>query len=103
MTRFVAALIKAESSQQNRVPAARQRANRAIERARRALPGPAAPDLDAWGDDMRAEMLTRYRSNVKEIRTAFARLRTLVRLLPDRPAELLARQIETEVTAGLDE
>ena len=103
MTRFVGALIKAESSQQNRVPAARRRANRAIEQARRALPGSGAPDLDSWGDDMRAEMLTRYRSNVKEIRTAFERLRILVRLLPDRPAELLARQIESEVTAGLEE
>ena len=103
MTRFVGALIKAESSQQNRVPAARRRANQAIERARRALPGSGAPDLDSWGDDMRAEMLTRYRSNVKEIRTAFERLRILVRLLPDRPAELLARQIESEVTAGLEE
>lgn len=103
MTRFVGALIKAESSQQNRVPAARRRANQAIERARRALPGQAAPDLDSWGDDMRAEMLTRYRSNVKEIRTAFEPLRIVVRLLPDRPAELLARQIESEVTAGLEE
>jgi hypothetical protein len=30
-------------------------------------------------------------------------LRAVVRLLPDKPAELLAQQIETEVTAGLDE
>jgi hypothetical protein len=30
-------------------------------------------------------------------------LRTIVSVLPDRPAELLARQIETEVTAGLEE
>ena len=103
MTRFVAALIKAESSPQTRVPAARLRAKRALERARKALPGPGAPDLDSWGDDMRAEMLTRYRSNVKEIRTAFERLRPVVRLLPDRPAELLARQIESEVNAGLEE
>jgi hypothetical protein len=103
MTRFVTALIKAESSQPNRVPAARRRANRALERARRALPGLGAPDLDSWGDDTRAEMLTRYRSNVKETRTAFERLRTVVRLLPDKPAELLAKQIESEVTAGLEE
>ena len=103
MTRFVAALIKAESSQQTRVPTTRRRANRALERTRRALPGRSAPDLDSWGDDTRAEMLTRYRSNVKEIKAAFARLRTIVSVLPDRPAELLARQIETEVSAGLEE
>lgn len=103
MSRFVASLIKSESSQQNRSPAARRRANRALDRARRALPGPGAPALDSWGDDSRAEMLSRYRSNVKETRAAFARLQTIVRMLPDRTAELLARQIETEVTAGLEE
>ena len=103
MTRFVAALIKSESSQQSRVPAARRRANRAMERARRALPGPGAPDLESWGDESRAEMFTWYRSNVKEIKSAFEHLRAVDRLLPDRPAELLARQIETEVSTGLEE
>jgi hypothetical protein len=48
-------------------------------------------------------MLTRYRGNTKEMRAAFARLQTLVRLLPDRLAELLARKIEGEVSAGLEE
>jgi hypothetical protein len=103
MSRFVAALIKSEASQHNRLPAARRRANLATNRARRALPGPGAPALDSWGDDSRAEMLTRYRSNVKEMRAAFERLRTIVLVLPDKPAELLARQIETEVSAGLEE
>jgi hypothetical protein len=103
MSRFVAALIKSESSQNNRSAAARRRANRAIDRARRALPGPGAPALDSWTGDSRAEQLNRYRSNVKKMRAAFARLRTIVRVLPDRTAELLARQIENEVSAGLEE
>jgi len=100
---LIAALIKSESSQQNRSPAARRRANLALARARRSLPGPGAPDLDSWSGESRAEMLSRYRSNVKEMRVAFDRLRVIVRLLPDRPAELLARQIETEISAGLEE
>jgi hypothetical protein len=103
MSRFITALIKAEASQPSRLPAARRRANRAIARARGSLPGPRAPALDSWTGDSRAEMLTRYRSNAKEMRSAFARLQTIVRLLPDGPAELLARQIETEVSAGLEE
>ncbi|MEO7969944.1 MAG: hypothetical protein ABI698_01500 [bacterium] len=103
MSRFVAALIKAEASQPKPVPAARRRANFALAKARRSLPSPRAPSLESWNDGSRAEMLTRYRSNAKEMRAAFARLQTIVRLLPDRAAVLLARQIETEVSAGLEE
>lgn len=103
MTRLIDALIKSEASQPNRLPPARRRANLAIARARRSMPGVGAPALDSWGDEARAEQLNRYRSNVKETRAAFARLQTIVRMLPDRTAELLARQIETEVTAGLEE
>jgi hypothetical protein len=103
MSRLIAALIKFEASQHNRSPAARRRANLAIARARRALPGPGAPALDSWSDESRTEQLNRYRSNVKEIRGAFERLRTIVSVLPDRTAGLLARQIETEVSAGLEE
>lgn len=103
MAGFIAALIKAEASQPKPVPAARRRANRAMDRARRSLPGPRAPSLESWTGESRAEMLTRYRSNVKEMRAAFARLQTIVRLLPDRAAELLARQIESEASAGLEE
>jgi hypothetical protein len=103
MSTLIAALIKSEASHHNRSPAARRRANLALNRARRALPGPRAPALDSWPGESRAEMLTRYRSNAKEIRSAFDRLQTVVRLLPDRPAELLARQIETEVSVALEE
>ena len=103
MTALIDALIKSELSQKNRLAAARRRANRAIARARRALPAPGAPALDSWTGESRAEMLNRYRSNVKEMRAAFERLQTIVSVLPDRPAELLARQIETEVSAGLEE
>jgi hypothetical protein len=103
MSTLIDALIKSESSQHNRLPAARRRANLAIDRARRTLPGPGAPALDSWSDESRVEQLNRYRSNVKEIRGAFERLRTIVRVLPDRTAELLARQIETEVSADLEE
>ena len=100
---LIAALIKSEASQHNRLPAARRRANLAIDRARRALPDPGAPALDSWSDESRAEQFNRYRSNVKELRGAFERLRTIVGVLPDRPSELLARQIEREVSAGLEE
>ncbi|HEX9545299.1 MAG TPA: hypothetical protein VF955_08940 [Pyrinomonadaceae bacterium] len=103
MSRLIAALIKSESSQQNRSPAARRRANLALIRARKALPAPGALALDSWSGESRAEMLSRYRSNVKEMKVAFDRLRVIVRVLPDRPAELLARQIETEISAGLEE
>ncbi len=103
MAGLIAALPKSEVSQQNRFPAARRRANLAIARAQRVLPGPGAPALESWGDESRAEMLTRYHSNVQEMRGAFDRLRTIVSVLPDRAAELLARQIETEVSAGLEE
>jgi hypothetical protein len=103
MSRFIAALIKAEAAQPNRVPAVRRRANLALARARKSLPSLHAPSLASWTGDSRAEMLTQYRSNAKEMRSAFERLQTIVRLLPDRPAELLARQIESEVSAGLKE
>jgi hypothetical protein len=103
MTALIDTLIKSEASQPIRLSAARRRADRAIVRARRSLPGPRAPALDSWTGESRAEMLTRYRRNIKEMRAAFERLQTIVRLLPDRPAELLARQIETEVSAGLEE
>lgn len=100
---LIAALIKSETAQPSHLPAARHRANLALARARRSLPGPRAPSLESWTGESRAEMLTRYRSNAKEMRAAFARLQTIVRLLPDKPAELLARQIETEVSAALEE
>jgi hypothetical protein len=100
---FINALIKSEASKQNQLPVARRRANRAMARAQRSIPGPGAPALGSWTGESRREMLTRYRSNVKEMRAAFARLQTIVRLLPDRAAELLARQIESEASAGLEE
>jgi hypothetical protein len=103
MTTFIAALIKAEASPSIRAPVSRRRANVALARARRSLPTPGAPALESWTGDSRAEMLTRYRSNVKEMRSVFARLQAIVRLLPDRPAELLARKMEGEVSAALEE
>ena len=103
MTTLISALIKSESSKLARLPAARRRANLALARARRELPSPRAPSLESWTGDSRAEMLTRYRNNVKEMKAAFERLLSIVRVLPDKPAELLAKQIETEVSAGLEE
>lgn len=100
---LIAALIKSATAQPSHLPAARHRANLALAKARRSLPGPRAPALGSWTGESRGEMLLRYRNNVKEIRAAFERLQTIVRLLPDRPAELFARQIETEVSAALEE
>ena len=98
ITRFIAALSKSEAAPPpNRQPAARRRANLALNKARRSLPSPRAPSLESWVVESRAEMLTRYRTNAKEMRAAFERLQTIVRLLPDKPAELLARRIESEV------
>ena len=103
MTTLISALIKSESSKPARLPAARRRANLALARARRALPTSRAPSLNSWTGESRAEMLKRYRTNVKEMRAAFDRLLGVVRVLTDKPAELLAKQIEAEVTAGLEE
>ena len=103
MNRFITALIKSEAAQPSPVPAARRRANLALARARKSLPSRRAPSLESWTAESRGEMLTQYRGNTRESRAAFARLQAIVRLLPDRPAELLARQIESEASAGLEE
>lgn len=100
---FMARLINALATSEKRQPLARRRANAAVARARRALPGfSRIPDLDVWDDEMRPEMVKHYRSNVKEIRDAFNQLVPIIGLLPDAAAELVAKQTEAEVTAGLE-
>jgi hypothetical protein len=101
---FMTRLISALSPSEKRQPLARRRANTAVVRARRALPSVARiPNLDVWDDESRPEQVKNYRGNVKEIRDAFAQLVTIIGLLPDAAAELVAKQMEAEVSAGLEE
>ena len=53
MTMLIAALIKSEASQPQQLPAARRRANRAMDRARRSLPSARAPSLESWTGESR--------------------------------------------------
>src|SRR5687768_2276041 len=53
----------------------RRRANLALRRARRALPGVTqAVELEHWDESSRAEQLKRYRENVNAIRNGFTKL-----------------------------
>ncbi len=100
---FMTALIRVLLNSGKPKPAARRRANALVNKARRALPGPDTPELESWDSETRPEMLDRYRSNTKEMTDAFAQLRGIIRALPDRAAELVARQMEDEINAGLEE
>jgi hypothetical protein len=100
---FIGTLIGALANPEKRQPLARRRANAAVAKARRSLPSlSATPDLESWGDESRPEQLKHYRSNVKEMRDAFAELVNIIRLLPDAAAELVAKQTEAELSAGLE-
>ena len=83
---------------------ARRRAKHALGRARRALPRVSqAVDLEHWDEASRAEQLKRYRDNVDAIRTGFTKLEEMIRLLPDRAADIVAHRLEDEISAGLAE
>ena len=83
---------------------ARRRAKLALGRARRALPRVSqAVDLEHWDEASRAEQLNRYRDNVNAIRNGFTKLEEMIRLLPDRAADIVAHRLEAEISAGLDE
>lgn len=83
---------------------ARRRANAAIRRARRALPDAARmPVIEYWDETSRPEQMKTYRSNVDKIRKGFIELEAIIRLLPDRAADLVARRMENELKAGFEE
>ena len=83
---------------------ARRRAKIALGRARRALPRVSqAVELEHWDEASRAEQLKRYRDNVNAIRNGFVKLEDMIRLLPDRAADIVAHRLEAEMSAGLDE
>jgi hypothetical protein len=83
---------------------ARRRANAAIGKARRSLPDASkVPVLEYWDESSRPEQITAYRSNVDKIRKAFTELVTLIRLLPDRAADLVAHRMEDEMDVGFEE
>ncbi|HKO63534.1 MAG TPA: hypothetical protein VJV03_20385 [Pyrinomonadaceae bacterium] len=83
---------------------ARRRANLALRRARRALPPAAATvELEHWDEASRADQLNSYRSNVKVIRNGFTKLEGIIRLLPDRAADIAAHRLEGEVSADVQE
>ena len=100
MTKLITLLANSESRQ----PLARRRANAAVNRARKTLASLAStPDLDTWGAESRNDQLKHYQSNVKEIKDAVAQLVTIIRILPDGAAQLVARRMEAELSAGIDE
>ncbi|HKO42866.1 MAG TPA: hypothetical protein VJU84_06240 [Pyrinomonadaceae bacterium] len=81
---------------------ARRRAKLALGRARRALPRVSqAVDLEHWDEASRAEQLKRYRDNVNAIRNGFTKLEEMIRLLPDRAADIVAHRLEAEILADL--
>lgn len=83
---------------------ARRRANLALRRARRALPRVSqAVGLEHWDETSRAEQLKRYRDNINTIRTSFTKLEEVIRLLPDRAADIVAHRLEDEISAALEE
>ena len=67
------------------------------------MPSENPPDLESWDGESRAERVKDYRNNVKEIRDAFGQLEVLIRDLPDRAAELVAKQMNDEVESGIEE
>jgi hypothetical protein len=83
---------------------ARRRANAAIRRARRALPSASqAPVLEHWDEASRPDHTAQYRSNVETIRKGFTQLEAIIRVLPDRAADLIAHRMEDELDAGLED
>ena len=98
----IATLISAMTSRSDR--RARRRANAAIGRTRQALPNESRmPVLEYWDEASRPEQLSVYRSNVARIRKAFTELEAIIRLLPDRAADLVAHRMEDEMDVGLEE
>jgi hypothetical protein len=98
----IATLITSITSQNDR--RARRRANSAIGRARRSLPDVTQmPVLEYWDEASRPEQSEAYRSNTGKIRKAFTELEAIIRLLPDRAADLVAHRMEDELDAGLEE
>ncbi|HEY5884488.1 MAG TPA: hypothetical protein VIT88_07355 [Pyrinomonadaceae bacterium] len=83
---------------------ARRRANLALRRARRELPGVADKvELQHWDESARSDQLKTYRNNVDLIRNGFAKLEALIKLLPDRAADIAAQRLEEEISSDLEE
>lgn len=83
---------------------ARRRANLALGRARRALPGALEKVvLEHWDESSRAEQLKNYQDNVNTIRNGFSKLQTIIKLLPDRAADVVAHRLEDEISSDLHE
>ena len=83
---------------------ARRRANLALRRARRALPGVADKvELQHWEESSRPDQLKTYRHNVDVIRNGFAKLEAIIKLLPDRAADIAAHRLEEEISSDLEE
>jgi hypothetical protein len=98
----IATLITAITSPNDR--RARRRANAAIGRTRRLLPDASrVPDLEYWDEASRPEHAAEYRNNVGKIRKAFAELETIIRLVPDRAADLVAHRMEDEMNVGFED
>ncbi len=83
---------------------ARRRANLALRRARRTLPSVSGVvGLEHWDESSRADQAKTYRTNVNAIRNGFTKLEAIIRLLPDRAADIAAHRLEDEVSSDLQE
>lgn len=98
MATVIAAMTRPDSGR------ARRRANLALRRARRALPGVShCVTLEHWDEASRAEQLKRYRENVIVIRNGFTKIEGIIRHLPDHAADIVAHRLENEISADLQE
>ncbi len=100
---FITALIKdlkLERSQR----AARRSANASLARVRRSLVGISSmPDLAEWDEESRPRHAELYRTNINSIEDAVTVLTKLIRILPDRAARQVARKMDGELSAGIEE
>jgi hypothetical protein len=84
--------------------AARRSANVSLARVGRSLAGMSRmPDLAEWDEESRPRHAELYRSNINSIKDAVTVLTRLIRLLPDNAAEQVARQMDSELAAGIEE
>lgn len=99
MTAFIKEL-KLERPQRS----ARRIANVSLTRVRRSLAGMSRmPDLAEWDEESRPRHAELYRTNINSIKNAVAVLTRLITSLPDRAARQVARQMDGELAAGIEE
>jgi hypothetical protein len=100
---FITAFIK-ELKFETPQRAARRSANVSLARVRRSLAGMSGmPDLTDWDEESRPRHAELYRSNINSMKEAVTVLTRLIRILPDRAARQVARKMDGELSAGVEE